>query len=272
MSVVSDLRGSRELLLNLTAREIRGKYKRTALGQIWSLINPIAQLAIYSVVFGFVFKGNRPEPGSPSGLDIFALWLSAGLLPWLYFSNVVTGGMGALLSNANLIKKVYFPRETLVASAAFSFTFSFLIELSVLTVAMFVFGGDPLIYLPAVVGVTVLLTALALGLAFALSVSNVYFRDTQHFISILMAIWLYATPIIYPISLIDAKKAEYPWLPVLWRANPMERFVQVYRNLLYDNRWPSLDDTVYIVVVPTLVLAIGYSIFKRYEGRLAEEL
>ena len=131
MSVLTDLRSSRDLLINLTQREIKGKYKRTILGQAWSLLNPIAQMITYSVVFSLLLKA-KPDQGEPSGLDVFALWLSCGLLPWLFFNNVVTTGMASLVGNSNLIKKVYFPRESLVIANAFSWLFTFCIEMAVL--------------------------------------------------------------------------------------------------------------------------------------------
>ncbi len=99
MSVISELTQSRELLRNLTSREVKGKYKRSVLGQAWSLLNPIASLTIYSLVFGFVLRAN-PDAGDPSGLEVFVLWLACALLPWNFFSATVTGGMNALLGNA----------------------------------------------------------------------------------------------------------------------------------------------------------------------------
>jgi ABC-2 type transport system permease protein len=269
MSVLSDVRGSRELLVNLTLREVRGKYKRTALGQGWSLLNPLVQMTIFTVVFGVLIKV-RPDPGNPSGLTQFALWLVAGLLPWSFLSNAVTSGMGALIGNANLINKVYFPRETLVLSTVFSWDVSFAIELAVLTVVLLLFGGSPLLFLPLVVVAAVLLTAFALGVALVLSVANVYFRDTQHFMALFIQVWFYATPIVYPYSYVQRNAS--PAVETLYRLNPMERFVAVFRNLLWDNRLPALGDCVFVVVASVLVLAAGWWVFRRYEGRLAEEL
>jgi ABC-type polysaccharide/polyol phosphate export permease len=269
MSLLSDVRSSRELLVNLTLREVRGKYKRTALGQGWSLLNPLVQMAIFTVVFGFLIKVT-PDPGDPSGLEIFALWLVAGLLPWSFFSNAVNSGMGAMIGNANLINKVYFPRETLVLSTVFAWNVSFAIELAVLTVVLLFFGGAPLLFLPLVLIAVVLLTAFALGLALALSVANVYFRDTQHFMALFMQVWFYATPIVYPYSYV--RNNASPTVETLYRLNPMERFVTVFRNLLYDNRLPSLSDSVYVFAAAGIALVAGWTIFRRYEGRMAEEL
>lgn len=268
MSVLSDFRNSQDLLANLALREIRGKYKRTALGQIWSLVNPIAIMAVYSIVFSLLLKAHPPK-GNPSGLDVFALWLSCGLLPWLFFANVVTSGMGAVLANANLIKKVYFQRETLVVADALSWLFTFCIEMVVLVVAILIFGGDPLLYLPGVIALMALLFLFGTGLALLLSVANVYFRDTQHFISIFMQIWFYATPIVYPAALVFS---QHPRVAFWYRLNPMERFSEAFRSLLYDNRWPTLNNIAFLVVVSVVVLALGLAVFRRFQGRLAEEL
>lgn len=268
MTVISDLRSSRELLINLALREIRGKYKRTVLGQVWSLINPIALMVTYSVVFSILLKAHPPK-GAPSGLDVFALYLACGLLPWMFFANVVTNGMAALLTNANLIKKVYFPRETLVVADAASWMFTFTIEMTVLVVALAVFGASPWLYLPAVVVFMLLLGCLGLGFALMLSVANVYFRDTQHFVAIFMQLWFYATPIVYPAYIIfDAHPKVRTW----YELNPLERFVAVFRSLLYDNRWPTWQNVTIVTTVSLGVLVLGYWTFRRFEGRLAEEL
>jgi len=228
-------------------------------------------MTIFSVVFGFVLRSN-PDPGDPSGLDVFALWLCSGLLPYLFFQNVLSAGMGCLVGNANLIQKVYFPRALLVVSNALSWLFTFSIEIAVLVVALLIFGGDPLPYLPAIIFLMALLTIFGLGISFVLSVANVYFRDTQHFVAILLQLWMYATPIIYPINLIAEKDKTYHGLLFAYRLNPMERFVEAFRNALYDNRWPSGLNLLVLTIVSLAVLAIGYAVFNRYEGRLAEEL
>jgi ABC-2 type transport system permease protein len=275
--MLADLRDSRELLLNLTLREVRGKYKRTLLGHGWSLINPLATILIYSVVFGLLLQVEA-EPGDPSGVDVFALFLTCGLLPWAFFSNSMSGGMSSLVTNANLVQKVYFPREVLVASVVFSWVVSFLIELGVLAVALLIVGASVIPWLPAVVVVAGLLTLFSLGVALMLSVANVYFRDTQHFMAIALQLWFFMTPIVYPLSYVEDVEARLADrgidLPVvfLFRLNPMERFVAVFRSLMYDNRWPALSDIAFCVGATAAVVIIGYAVFKRFEGRLAEEL
>jgi ABC-2 type transport system permease protein len=277
MSVVGDLKESRGLLINLTLREVRGKYKRTFLGQAWSLLNPIATLLIYSLVFGLVLRVD--VPASPtSGLHVFALYLACALLPWAFFNNAVTTGMGALISNSNLLRKVFFWRPTLVAATVLSWDVTFAIELSVLVVALLIFGAMPLPWLPLVIVAVVLLTLFALGIALLLSVANVYFRDTQHFVTIGMQLWFYATPIVYPYSLIQEQAANmrangngFP-LETLYRLNPLERFVSVFRSLLYDNTMPYWGDMVFCLVAAVVSLVVGMTVFNKSQHRLVEEL
>ncbi len=271
---VGSLRAARELLVNLTLREVRGKYKRTTLGQLWSLLNPLATMVIFTAVFGLLLRVPVP-PGDPSGVDVFALWLMCGLVPWTFMSNAVTGGMSALVANANLVTKVYFRREVLVAATVFSWDVTLAMELLVLSVALLVFGSMVLPWLPLVIVFLLLLTAFALGLALMLAVANVYFRDTQHFLSIFMQFWFYATPIVYPVSLVPAAPTVFGVtvpLETIYRLNPMERFVAVFRALLYDNRLPELTDMLYCLGSAAVALTLGWLIFRRYEPRLAEEL
>lgn len=277
MSQIGDLVRSRELLANLTRREISGKYKRTALGQLWSLVNPLAQMAIFWAVFSFVIR-IRPDPGDPSGLDIFAVWLLCGLLPWAFFSNVVNNGMASLVGNENLIKKVWFPRLVLPVSSTMAVVVSWAIEMAVLTVVLVVVGGRPLVWVPLVVVAMALLMLFSLGVALMFAVLNVYFRDTQHFIGILMQAWFYATPVIYPTSYVASASADHGplfgsvTLFDLYRLNPMEQFLDLFRTLLYDNRWPSPEATLAAAGWAAAALALGLWVFSRHQRRLAEVL
>lgn len=278
MSYVKEILGSRELLANLTLRDIRGQYKRTIFGQLWSLANPLAQMLIYTFVFSFIFQVPL-QTGDPSGLHIFALWLLCGLLPWMFFSNVVNTGMGSLIANTGLIQKVYFSRIVLPISAVGAIGFNWLFEMAVLCIALSLLGAFVLPWLPLVVLTMVLLAIFAAGLALMLSIANVYFRDTQYFMGIIMQIWMYATPIIYPISLVQAQSDKYGPLfgtPItiidIYRINPLEHFVAVFRNLLYDNRFPDPADLLTIAAWAIVSFAAGLLVFRRHEKRLAEAL
>jgi len=277
VSVFSELRDSRELVVNLTRREVKGKYKRTALGQLWSLANPIASMLVYTVVFSVIIKVPH-EPGDPSRLNVFALWLMCALLPWSFFTNVVTGGMGALVGNENLIKKVYFPRAALVVASTFSALFTWSIEMLVLAAVLLVVGASILPWLPLVIVFMAVLALFALGVSLLLSIANVYFRDTQHFVAILFQIWFYMTPILYPISLVAERSDKMspmigPFtLLDIYRLNPMAAFAEVFRNLMYDNRMPATGAMVACVASAVVASVLGNAVFVRHSKRLAEAL
>lgn len=279
VTTLQEYRNSRELLSNLTLREVRGKYKRTALGHGWSLLSPIASLAIFSLVFGVLLRVSPPE-GDPSGLDVFVLWLAAGLLPWAFFSGALQAGMGSLVANAGLITKVYFPREILVSSVVLSFTVTFSIEMAVLVVALLLAGGAPLLYVPLTLLVMVLLTLFALGLSLLLAIANTFFRDTSYLMALVLQFWFYLTPVIYPARLVEQavgpdglviRGVEVP-VDHIYGLNPMVRFLSAFRALLYDNRLPSWPDWIGIAASTAVALAAGAFVFRRFSPRLAEEL
>lgn len=272
MTYLKELFTTHELLTNLTMREVKGKYRRTVLGQLWSLINPIATMLVYTVVFFFLLRF-EPDPGDPSGVDAYPLWLMCALLPWTYFTRVVNGGLTSITSNSSLIKKVYFPRMHLPLSVAFSTGITWSMELAVLALVLMLFGAWPLLFVPVIVVFMILLAMFSVGLAMMLAILNVHFRDTQHFTSIFLQMWMFLTPIIYPLSFVANRAADIgPWLLDLYRLNPMERFVTVFRNLLYDSRLPALDDALFCVAVAGIFFGLGFWIFSKNEKRLAELL
>jgi ABC-2 type transport system permease protein len=274
MKALRELVQSRELLFNLTLRELRGKYKRSVLGWAWSLINPLATMAIFTLVFLVFLKVDAP-PGDPSGLDSFPLYLLCALLPWNLLANGMGGGLISLLANGNLIKKVYFPRESLVAATVVACLVSCAVEMAVLAVVLLIVGNMVLPWLPLVALTLVMQTLFVLGIALALSVLNVYFRDMQYLVGILTQLWFYATPIVYPITLVPEHHEVLGWdvpLRAMYELNPMVGFVTIYRNLLYDLRFPGLGDVVYVTIFSLVTLVLGYLVFQRLESRLAEEL
>jgi ABC-type polysaccharide/polyol phosphate export permease len=274
VTYLSELAGRRELMNNLTLRELRGKYKRSALGWAWSLLNPISMMLIYSLVFGYILR-IKVDPGHPSGLQNFSFFLLCGLLSWNFLSNGMTASMVSLLGNANLIKKVYFPREILPAAAVAAAGVTFLIEFSVLAVALLIFGNMVLPWLPLVLLLIALQGMFVLGVGLALSILNVYFRDVQHLVAIALQVWFYASPIVYPITLVPEHQPIWGHsvpLRAIYELNPMVRFIEAYRNVLYDLRFPSAGTLLYIVVSSVVSLAIGVWVFRRFDPRLAEEL
>jgi ABC-2 type transport system permease protein len=278
MKYIREVWAARELLVFLTLREVKGKYKRTVFGQLWSLANPLAAMLIYTLVFAFIIRVT-PDPGNPSGLNVFALWLLCGLLPWTFFSQVLNAGLSSIVDNASLIQKVYFTRIVLPLSLVASVSFNWLFEMGVLLVVLVIFGAFVWPFLPLLILIMILLVIFAAGVALLLSVANVYFRDTQYFTTILLQIWMYLTPIIYPGNLVDSLSKHVGGLagtPItigdLYRLNPMEHFVAVFRQLLYDNRLPDGGDFLTCAIWAIATAVIGVLVFHRVERKLAETL
>lgn len=259
-------RESKELFANLTLRELRSKYKRSFLGWAWSLANPLATMAVYTVVFEF-FLRNVPKPAYPSGLHIFALYLLCGLLPWNYFSNSVNGCIGAIMGGAQLIQKSYFQRQLLPASAVAAALVSHLIEMSLLMLCLVGFGNWRAVeYLPFVLVLSALLSVFSFGFGLIVCSLNVYYRDVQHFLAILLMIWMYLTPIIYSV---DSIPARFHWVVKL---NPLTDAVLCYQQAWYAGGRPGWVEFGYFAVASFVVLAIGWAVFARLEPGFAEEL
>jgi len=306
--LVRDVIRSRELLVNLIGREVKGKYKRTAGGQLWSLANPLAQMIILSLVFSQFMK-MTPPVGCGSGLFNFALFLMCGLLVWNFFVNSLNGGMASLVANENLVKKVWFPRAVLPVASTGALVFTWCGEMLVLVGALLVVPsifpgahkqacvatpGDKLPALPSpsvwdsavsvlpwvplVIVFMAVLVLFAVGMSLLFSIVNVYFRDMHHLTTIITQAWFYMTPIIYPISMVAEKSDKigplFAGVTVLdiYRTNPMERFVAVFRSLLYDNHWPDIQDVAWVVGWTAVVVVVGIWLFGRHEKRLAEVL
>lgn len=278
MSYVTEIWQSRELLQNLTNREVRGKYRRTALGQLWSLANPIAAILIYTFIFSFIFR-LPAQVGDPSGLNNYALWLVCGLLPWLFFNRVLTLGVESLVSNAGLIQKVYFPRIVLPLSLANATFFTWMLEMAVLVIALSLLGAFVLPWLPLVAVFMVVFALFSVGLAMIFSIINVYFRDLSYLLTIVLQFWFYLTPILYPVELVETQSDKLGGLAGtsvtlldIYTLNPVEGFIEIFRNLLYDNSAPNLS-TVLIAVAWTIAAVVGgLWMYSRKEKVLAELL
>lgn len=267
MTSLATYRSSKELFANLTLRELRSKYKRSFLGWAWSLATPLANMAVYTVVFRYFLRITKGYHGQPSGLNVFALFLLCALLPWNFFYMSVMGCISSLVANSSLVKKTYFPRELLPASAVGATLVSHLIELGLLAAVLLGFGNWRVVeFLPFVLLLTALMALFALGFGLAVSALNVYFRDVEHFMGILFLVWMYLTPIIYPLGIVPAR------FQTILKINPMTDAVLCYRSVLYDGTHPGWLQLSYFAIWAIGLLIVGLTVFSRLEAGLAEEL
>ncbi len=274
MTRLAEYRGTHELVGNLVLRDLRSRYKRSVFGWGWSLLNPLATIAIYWIIFGQLLKV-VPPIGDPSGLRSFVMFLICGLLPFRFLSDGMTMGSDALLSNANLIKKVYFPRELLVISTVGALLVSFLIELGVLSALLLIAGNMVLPWFPVVLLVIGLSVCFVLGIGFLLAPLNVYLRDVKHLVAIALQVLFYSAPIVYPISLVPQRSVILGMdLPLrdIYELNPLVTMVSLYRDVLYDLKFPALGDLAYFSAWAIGLLVVGHWVFGRLDHRLAEEV
>ncbi len=264
----------RELLRNLTLRELRTRYRRSILGWGWSLVNPLVITACYTLVFS-VILATHPEPGQPSGNDVFALFLMAGLLPWTYFANSLTGGTAAILGARALIEKVYFPRELLVFATVLSLLVTLLIEMTVLIIILMLFGHVTLHLLPWLILTIAIQTLLTTGIALLLASASVRSRDIPYLTGLGLTVWFFVTPIVYSIAQVPEHTTllgrELPLRGTL-ELNPMARFTNVYRSILWDVTQPGLKTIAGLATISTAVFLVGYRFFTRRARYFAEEL
>jgi len=233
------------------------------------MLNPLSNMVIYWFVFGVVFGATAPT-GHPSGLNNYALYLLSGILPWGFFSLVTNLGLGSLIGNAGLVRKVFFAWETLVfAQVIFSFV-QFCIEMSLLCVALIVVGSPILPWIPVAFLLMLLLAVYASGFALAVSVGAVFFRDLRYLWTILIQVMFFATPIIYPPDRLDGKL--HPYIEFVFHWNPMAVFILSFRRLLYSGRAPEFGHIVYLVCASVVSFVVGWAIFVKLSRRLAEEV
>jgi len=271
------------LLKNLTMREVLSEFKRTALGRAWSLISPLAQIAVFSVVFGLIF-GVQADPGINSGLHVFGLWIAVGIVTWGFINGAIKEGMNSLLGYSGMLQKVYLPRWTLPLSKVLARTFTFLTELLVVTIVIGIFGGWQIVLrLWMVVPLILLVVAFAFGIGLALSVVLVYFRDLEHLWTIISQVWFYASGVMFPVSLVEQRQAQLDaaghtilgmQVPLLlaFELNPATQFLTAFRNVLYDWALPSWETMLVLTAWSACSLIVGVLVFRRFSARIVEEL
>jgi ABC-type polysaccharide/polyol phosphate export permease len=268
-TTVGEVWGFRTLVWNFAQRELKGKYKRSTLGWAWSLINPVATLLIYTVVFATIFKADPPGLGNGDRGN-YTLFLFSGLVLWNFFSNTVNGAMASLISVGPLLRKIYFPPFAPVAGGLLANGVQSLIEVGVLLVVMIalVNVSFTLLLVPLLL---VLLALFALGIGLVLSVWNVYYRDVSYLVGLGLQLIFYATPIIYPPSFIPEHAHGVP-LRQLLELNPMSQFVSAFRAVVYDLRVPSFAQLGGLVLMSVLSVTIGWWVFHRRARDVSEEL
>lgn len=248
----------REMLKNLILRDLRTRYKGSILGFVWTFLNPLLMLVIYTIAFKTIMRMNIPN---------YSIFLFSGLLPWLYLQSTVSLNTSIIVGNSGLVKKVYFPYQILPLSATVAGAVNYIFSLSILLIAMLFFGMSIsikiLLFFPLILFIQMVLVH---GLSLLLSALNVYFRDIQHIIGIVFMAWFYLTPIFYPLSMVPTQYQSY------FHFNPMTTIMQAYQDIFYYNETPQLGHILGSFVYSLTVLILGSIVFHMLKKRFAEEL
>lgn len=281
-SIVAHLRAIwqyRELLGELIRKELKVKYQDSSLGFAWSMLNPAMYLAVYYVVFKIILA---------SGIPAFAIYLMSGLLLWNFFSTAVSNAVNVIVSNGSLVNKVYFPREILPLASVGANLVHFFLQLIVLVVALAIFR-HPIdwgyLWLTPIALLTVVM--LASALAVFLSATNVYARDLQHLLELVLLAWFWMTPIIYPWGLVAGELQDRDLPTELILVNPVVGAVMTFQRALYatvtygdppntilpggDQLW-YLRNLLIVLAIATVLFAFAVKVFGRLEASFAEEL
>ncbi len=249
----------RELVRNLVVRDLKVRYKSSFLGFLWSLLNPLLMMTVFTLVFTVMMPNNN--------IDKFPVFILAALLPWNWCTFSINGSIGAIVSNANLIKKVYFPREILPISVVLSNMVNFLFALIVLFAMLFVFRVEltPMIALLPVI--IVIQAIFLLGAALFLSALNVFFRDTEVIMEVAILAWFFLTPVFYDIHGLFPRYER-----LLYILNPMASLISSYRLVLLGGAPPDPYFLLRTFVTALAVFVIGYAFFLRQSRKFGEEL
>ena len=265
MTVYADLVRYRELFANLFRRDFQAKYKGSALGVLWSLLNPLMLLGVYLLVFGLIF---------PSKIPHYPLYLLAGLASWIFFATSLQAASRSLIDSAELIKKVRFPRQLVPFSMVATQAVTYAVMVGVLLVLSLVFLGDARTTVWIAIPLAALFACEVAGLALVAACLNVLFRDVEHVLAAALLPWFFVTPILWSSLTLGADRAQRyrTLLDVLHWVNPVAPPIFAMRDAIWSGHAPHLWDVVYLVVAAALALGLGALVFRSVDDRIAVEL
>ena len=247
----------RELLKTNVKKEIRGKYKNSFLGVLWSFLNPLLQIAVYAIVFPLILRNTQEN---------YVIFLCCGLIPWTFFSTAISRAAFTMVENGNILKKVYFPREILPISIVTSEAVNFFIS-TIIIIGFVIFGGlgitKYIIFYPIVLFAQYLLL---IAISFIVSSISVYIRDLQHLVGVALQLLFYGTPIVYASETIPE---NFKWI---LNINPMTYIINGYRDIFYNQTMIDIKPLLILILCSIVACVIGYLIFNKLQKGFAEQL
>jgi lipopolysaccharide transport system permease protein len=262
-SLVPALWRYRGFVLSMVAREFRGRYLNSLLGSVWSVLNPLAMVFIYTIIFSKIMRARLVGTDDSMAYGVF---LCAGLLTWGYFAELLSRCQTVFIEQGNLMKKVNFPRITLPVILLLSSTVNFAIIFSIFIFFLVIIGRFPGWSIFGFLPLLILQQSIALGLGILLGTMNVFFRDIGHLIGIALQFWFWLTPVIYPVTILPERARQIVAL------NPMTNIVGSYQQIILYGKWPMWQDLVFQLILAICALFFGLLTFRRLSGDLVDEL
>lgn len=269
-SILNNIYTHQHLIWSFVVRELRGRYIGSVMGIFWSVIHPLAQITVFSVVFSVINRGEVVGFTSPGPLD-YTIFLCSALLPWIAFQELIAKVTNIFVTNANLIKKVQFPEEILIIQELISSMITMFISFSLFFVIILAFGGwTPPVQFLLLPGVVALQVLFSLGFAFLLSTINVYLRDIGQITGVILMAWFWMSPIVYPVTIFFSKpqnptfeSLEIPKLMhTIYTLNPWYYLSKWYREIIYIGRVPEFNEVIGFTIVTAVVLTLGIWVYK----------
>lgn len=258
MKIIREIIDYREMIFSLIRRDLRGRYKGSVLGFMWTFINPLLQLCVYTVVFSIIMR---------MGIDKYYIFLFVALIPWMFFNTCLCGGTRVIFSQEDMVKKIYFPREVLPISFVTSNFINMLLSFVVIFAVVFISGIGislrAIVYLPVIMLIEYIL---ALGITMFGAAATVYIRDLEQIFNIIGMAWMYMTPVLYSVDMVPEA------LRGLYNLNPMTPIIVAYRDILYYKQPPQMNTLLSAAVLGVVVLVVGWFSFSKLKRRFAEEL
>jgi lipopolysaccharide transport system permease protein len=263
MAIIKALWAYRGFVLGSVKREFQSRYQNSMLGAAWTVLNPLAMIVVYTVIFSQVMRARLP--GVEGGFA-YSIYLCAGVLTWNLFAEITGRAQNVFIENAHLLKKLSFPRISLPVTVVTNALVNFGIVFSLFTLFLVVSGNFPGLVFVALVPVIAILVMFAIGLGIALGILNVFFRDVGQFFSIALQFWYWLTPIVYPRTILPESIQKWLWI------NPLAPPIGAAQDILLYGHWPAWRPLVPVTVISLLLCAWGWRLFRRHSGELVDEL
>lgn len=253
----------RGFILGSIKREFQAKYRNSLLGAAWTILNPLATILVYTVIFAEVMRSRLPGVENTFG---YSIYLCAGVLTWGYFAEIVGRSQTVFIDSANLLKKLSFPRFCLPVIIIGGATLNFGIIFSLFTMFLVFSGNFPGLPFLAIFPLLGLLVLFAIGLGTTLGVLNVFFRDVGQFFGIFLTFWFWLTPIVYPVgALNESVRSLLAW-------NPMAGLIVAFQDICVSRQWPHWSTLWPLALLAAVLCAVGLRLFRRHAGEMVDEL